>query len=357
MLPYSESNAYVPRQFPVEPDKSSKNKKGKDPVPVPRATPSPEQMPGSGPEIKESSPITIPVSVFNADGIFVGDLKQDDFKVYVDGNEVQITSVERRNEPLNVLLVLDTSPSSAQTLDATKKLALNLIDKFPSDDRISVFQFNEVLKQLSPLAPDHQVHAKAISKLKMGDGTSLYEIMGQLAKDFIATLSGRTVVILVTDGVDTTSTKSTYSASLVAAEMSGASVYPVYLDTFSQISSPPKNINGIYLGNIIGRPIGNGSLGSTENDYKLGKLYLNDLVFLSGGRAVAANSLMAGTSRVAASIAEEAHEQYYITFAPVGSAFTGQRKHIKVRVARPELAVIARGSYIVGSPPSKTSSQ
>src|SRR5690242_7483001 len=92
MLPYSESNSYVPRQFPVKSDKSSKNKKGKDPVPVPRATPSPEQMPGSGPEIKESSSITIPVSVFNADGIFVGDLKQDDFKVYVDGNEVQITS-------------------------------------------------------------------------------------------------------------------------------------------------------------------------------------------------------------------------------------------------------------------------
>jgi VWFA-related protein len=362
-LPYSESFSYKPRIFPAKKDKKNKEKE----VAVSTGTdqskqPPPEQMPGNGPAVIENSPISMPVSVLNARGNFVGDLKPNDFKVYIDGIESAVISVERKSEPLSVLLVLDTSPSSAKMFDDTKIVAQGLIDKFPANDKISVFQFCEVLKQLSPLTTDRQLLTKAISQLKEGDGTSIYDITNQLVTNFIEPLTGRTVVLLVTDGVDTSSTKSTYSRALVAAEMSGAAIYPVYLDTFgfmSARSSTRQTSWNDILQNIKDNPnvwLTRGKAtkpGDSAEDYALGKLYLNDLVFLSGGRAVEANALLAGTSRVSVSIADEIHQQYYVTFLPVGTAFIGQRKHLSVRVDRPNLAVLTHGSYIVGSPPSK----
>jgi VWFA-related protein len=319
-------------------------------------------MPGSGRTVKEDSTITVPVSVFDEQGNFVSDLKKEDFKVFVDGPEATVMSVERRRGPLNVFLVIDTSASSNEILESAKKLAVAMTEQFPADDKISIFKFADKLTELTPPVADRSVMTAAISKLKPGDGgTSIYDITVELFEKYVSTPAGRTVVVILTDGVDTTSRKTRYSDALVAAEKSGATVFPVYLDTFeagprprvrgTNISSLPWDVQQVLNSARFSLP------GSSKEEYELGKLYLNDLVYLSGGRAVDAKSLLAGKSSVAADIAGEIHEQYYITFAPIGTAYEGQRKHLKVRVNRPNLAVLARGSYIVGSPPSKISAK
>jgi len=359
--PYSESIPYKPRLFQVGSEKRSKDKNAKDATPAPSQTPNPEQMPGSGPTVVEDSPITIPVSVFNLEGKFLSGLAKEDFKVFVDGPEARVLSVEQRAEPLNVLLVVDTSPSGSEVLESVKKLATKLIGEFSVTDKISVMEFNGQLKELAPLSVDRDASIKAVSKLKMGDGTSLYDISRKIFGDLVPTLSGRTVVIVVTDGVDTTSRGTRNSEALAAAEMSGATVYPVYLDTFTDaprprvsgtnIASLPWDVQQVLNSPRFSLP------GMSKESYELGKLYLNDLVYLSGGRASDANSLLQNKTTIAATIAEELHQQYYVTFAPVGSAFIGQRKHLKVRLERPGLVLLARGSYIVGSPPSKVSAR
>jgi len=361
--PYSESIPYKPRLFQVGSEKRSKDKNAKDATPAPSQTPNPEQMPGSGPTVVEDSPITIPVSVFNLEGKFLSGLAKEDFKVFVDGPEARVLSVEQRAEPLNVLLVVDTSPSGSEVLESVKKLATKLIGEFSVTDKISVMEFNGQLKELAPLSVDRDASIKAVSKLKMGDGTSLYDISRKIFGEMVPSLSGRTVVIVVTDGVDTTSRGTRYSEALAAAEMSGATVYPIYLDTLQYAQKGKVSMNGVpvflqqAVQDALARQRPQASSERLADDYTIGKVFLNDLVYLSGGRASDANSLLQNRTPIAATIAEELHQQYYVTFAPVGSAFIGQRKHLKVRLERPGLVLLARGSYIVGSPPSKVSAR
>jgi VWFA-related protein len=357
-LPYSESIPYKPRLFRVKPDKKKNDKNAKDAATIAAQPPMPEQMPGRGAAIKEDSPITIPVSVFDMKGNFISDLKKEDFRVFVDGPETAVISVEQRDGPLNVFLVIDTSASSNEVLDSAKKLAVAMAEQFPADDKITVFRFSDKLVQLTPLSTDRSTIAAAVSKLKPGDGgTSIYEVTAELFEKHVSAAAGRTVVIILTDGVDTTSQKTKYSEALVAAERSGATVFPVYLDTF--VSSARPRVNGRNIASLpwdVQQVLNSARFslpGSSVAEYELGRFYLNDLVYLSGGRAVDAKSLLAGKSSVAVSVANEIHKQYYLTFAPVGAAFEGQRKHLKVRVDRPNLAVLTRGSYVVGSPPSK----
>ncbi|HEX6126412.1 MAG TPA: VWA domain-containing protein [Pyrinomonadaceae bacterium] len=360
IIPYSESIPYKPRLFQISKKKSKDKKDKADEVVVHEQQP--EQMPGNGPVVKEDSPVTIPVSVFDIRGNFVTGLKKEDFKMYIDGSEVTVLNVEQRKEPLNVLLVVDTSPSGTEVFDAAKKLALATVDQFGPDDKIKVFRFSSSLKELSPLTADRAVVGSALKKVKPGgDGTSLYDITRELFETHVAPLTGRTIVLLITDGVDTTSSTK-YSVSLVAAEMTEATVYPIYLDTYSSVRRgrtiitrglPPE------LQAAVQSALGNypPPKGTLESEYQVGRLYLNDLIYLSGGRAIDVTDLIKGTPKVPVTISDELRQQYYVTFSPVGTAYVGQRKHLKVRVNRPNLAVTARGSYVVGSPPSKVALQ
>jgi VWFA-related protein len=355
--PYSESIPYRPRLFPVKPDKRSKEKKGKDtvgPAPEPAAISESEVMPGNGPAVTQIEPITIPVSVFDASGKFVTGLKREDFKLLVDGPEAQVLSVEHKDEPLNVLIVLDASPSSF--FDLQKELAEKLISEFPSTDRISVLKFDVGLKQLTPLSSERAAAIKAVTKLEMGAGTSLYDANRKIFSQIVPAQTGRTVVIILTDGVDTSSQKTKYSDSLVAAEMSTATVYPIYLDTFRFVKDVKQSKNSdLIMGSILNGPVMRSSGQSIEDikrDYEIAKYYLNDLAYLSGGRASDGESLLQSKSEFASTIAEELHQQYYLTFLPVGPSFIGERKHLTVRIDLPNLLVLTRGSYIVGSPPS-----
>lgn len=358
--PFSESAAYKPRVFNSKQSKKNKDKSTTDKTVQPEP---PEVMPENGPPVKENGPITIPVSVFDVQGSFISDLKKEDFKVFVDGPETTVVSVERRDVPLNVLLVIDTSASSTDLLASTKRLATSIVEQFRTTDNISVFKFSDQLKQLVPLTADRAALNAAIDKIdpkkRESGGTSLYDITAELFGKYVP-LSGRTVVLLLTDGVDTTSRKTKYSQALVAAEKAGVTVFPVYLDTFElvkdqlNLSNLPFAVQQALRNSRIGRST---PAGDTEEEYILGRLYLNDLVYLSGGRAIDANSLLEGKAKVSATIADELRQQYYVTFTPVGDAHIGQRKHLKVRVNRPNLAVMARGSYIVGSPPSTVTPQ
>jgi hypothetical protein len=124
-LPYSESIPYKPRLFYLRHEPKVKDKKSKDvqvAPPDPSATPAPEVMPGNGPAVIEDSPVTIPVSVFDTQGKFVSGLKKDDFKIFVDGPETQILLVEQKDEPLNVLLLLDVSRPAAKSSSPSNSL-------------------------------------------------------------------------------------------------------------------------------------------------------------------------------------------------------------------------------------------
>lgn len=89
VVTYSESKPYQPREFPAKKNAKPKKEKeaGKSRQATDKITPA-ESLPP-----KPDETITIPVPVFDANGRFVNTLEQTDFKVFVDGEEQEITLV------------------------------------------------------------------------------------------------------------------------------------------------------------------------------------------------------------------------------------------------------------------------
>lgn len=284
--------------------------------------------------------INIPVSVFDRNGLYISGLRQSDFKVFEDGIEQEIAYFGTSEKPFTVILLLDTSPSTEYKIEDIQRAAVAFVDQLKAQDKVMVIEFDANVHVLTEPTGDRQSIYKAIKRADFGGGTSLYEAVNfSLAKRLNA-IDGRKAIVLFTDGVDTTSRRASYDSTLALAEESDALVFPIYyntfLDTVSAVGSSP------FPG--LGYP----TREQIAKEYALGKKYIEDLALMTGGRVFRPEATPGGLTNAFEGIAEELRRQYNIGYLPKTEGEPGQRRSIKVRVARPNLVLRARDTYIVG---------
>jgi VWFA-related protein len=322
----------------------------------PKTAPAAERVVGDSEDdvvTVETNLVTIPVSVFDRNGRYLPGLQQKDFKVFEDGKEQEVAYFGTSEQPVNVVLVLDTSPSTELRIEQIQDAAISFVNQLKSNDKVMVIEFDANIHVLSEFTLDRNRIAKAIRKADFGDGTSLYDTIENVINKRLSKAEGRKAVVIFTDGVDTTSSKADYYSSLESAEESDAPFYVVYYDTYSEnrtgngglMSTPyPPIFGGGYPG---GYPGGGGMRGISRRDYEHGKRYLDDLSEKSGGR-IFSTEKERSLEDAFSGIAEELRRQYNIGYYPTEGGKVGQRKQIKVRVERPSAIVKSRESYIVG---------
>ena len=154
-----------------------------------------------------------------------------------------------------------------------------------------------------------------LKQLKSEGGTSLYDAI-YLASRELELRDGRHVMVIVTDGGDTTSVKDFHQA-LEAAQLADTLLYPVLV---------------VPITNDAGRNVG-------------GENALTTLAAGTGGH-VFLPSLGAELDRAFADILRELRTQYMIGFYPKDVPPTKDRFHtLKVSVPGPNLRVITRSGY------------
>ena len=285
----------------------------------------------------ETNLVTIPVSVFDRQGLYIPGLRQDDFKIFEDGKEQRIEYFGTSDKPFTVVLLIDTSPSTSYKIEEIRRGAIAFVDQLKAEDKVMVIEFAANVHVLTEPTGDRMAIYKAINRADFGPGTSLYDAVSFSLQKRLNTIAGRKAIVLFTDGVDTQSMKANYDSTLALAEESDSLIFPIYYNTFQDTMSAQIS--------IFGPPMA----GSTAREYALGKKYLEELAAYTGGRVFRPESTPGGLTSAFEGIAEELRRQYSIGYIPTEDGKPGQRKQIKVRVNRPNLVLRARDSYIVGA--------
>jgi len=337
---YSES-ASQPRRQLIRPELRGVPNSN---LPVPSTSETPSNVEGEDIVKVETDLVTIPVSVFDRNGLYIPGLLQKDFKIFEDGKEQEIAYFGTSDKPFTVVLLIDVSPSTAYRIEEIQHAAIAFVDQLQPQDRVMVIQFASSVHVLTEPTSDREQIYRAIRKTGFGDGTSLYEAVHTTIAKRLNGVEGRKAIVLFTDGVDTTSRRATYDSTLDDAEESDALIFPIYYNTLMDMRPQGGNIG--FPPTIMGIPSINRS---AAGDYALGKKYLDDLAAYTGGRVFRPESTPGGLTRAFEGIAEELRRQYSIGFVPKEEGKPGQRKQIKVRVSRPNLIVRSRDSYIVGT--------
>lgn len=310
--------------------------------------------------------VTVPASVMDRNGRNIPDLIKEDFHIFENGVEQEVSYFAAVEKPFTVVLMLDTSASTWSKLGQIRDAAIAFVDQLRPADQVMVVSFARGLTIKCEATSDRQKIRKAIQTTGRGLSTHLYDAVDRMARKHLNLIQGRKAVVLFTDGVDATSNDATYESTTYLAEELDALIYPILYDTYD-----PKNDTGgssvpssvPRLPGILGRlpfplPIptqggtGNsgGGAGSSRADYERGERYLRDLAALTGGRVYEARKDLSYLKGAFNDVAEELRRQYSLGYYPKQPARVGERQKIKVEVDRLEVVVRARGSYIYQAP-------
>lgn len=307
----------------------------------------------------ETNLITLPVTVYDRNGIYIPNLRRTDFKIFEDDKEQEVAYFGNADKPFTVVLLIDVSPSTQYKIEEIQQAAMAFVSQLKPEDQVMVIEFDSRVHVLTEVTNNRQQVYQAISKTGFGDGTSLYDAVELSIRKRLNKIEGKKAIVLFTDGVDTTSGGADFESTLADAQESDALIFPIYYNTYLDLigigsggvmSTPPT----LGLPGGIGGGIGGGGAaarGQISAEYVRGRTYLEYLAAATGGRVYRPESTPGGLESAFEGIAEELRSQYSIGYYPINAGEQGERKQIKVRVQRQGVVVRTRDSYIVGAAP------
>ncbi len=338
---YTESRPFKP--IKLAPNRRRVRKKQVPKVPVVEA----KKTTGQDDEDEiisiEASLVTVPVTVFDKNGIYIPHIGKHEFKIFEDGVEQEITYFGADDQPFTVALVIDTSGSTQFKIEDIRFAARAFVRQLEPRDKVIVISFASGVRVRSEVTNDKEKIYRAIDSIGFGGGTALYDAVEFSLKKRMRKIKGRKAIVLFTDGVDTGSRDANFRENLEDAEESDSLIYPVYYNTF---------LSGRSSGTILSSPFPGVSIGNSSvreaKAHTFGKHFLEDLAAYTGGRVFHAGQSRSILVQAFEGVAEELRSQYVIGYSPSSEGEKGERKRIKVRVYRGDIRVRARDSYIVG---------
>lgn len=338
------------------------------PSPTPTPTSEPDQADVDDPEVitVDTRLVTIPVRILDRKSRFVAGLLKENFTVFEDGTQQEITHFSNEQQPFTVALVLDMSYSTTFKITEIQSAAITFIDQLRPRDKVMVVSFDQEVHVLCEPTADRKEIYRAISSTKVSTGTSLYDAVELVMKDRFKTIEGRKAIILFTDGVDTTSEKAYLNGNLNDVMEIDSLIYPIRYDTFSDVQAmkdkpgtsmpgslprtpstmPTKNPSNPFPIPIemIGMP---SSKGTSREEYAAAAEYLDELAVRTGGQVYVANTF-GNLANAFTKIASELREFYSLGYYPKDDDNPRKTRRLKVKVDREGVAVRARESYVVG---------
>ena len=258
------------------------------------------------------------VTVTNGEGAPVTGLKQQDFQVF-ENNELQEIKIfaTEADQPLRLSLLFDSSASIATELKTQQEAAIDFLQSIiHMTDRASIFQVSEDVEMIQQFSNRLPALTRAIRSIHTRGGTSLYDAIF-LAAEGLRSEAGRKVILIVSDGTDTTS-GITLAKCLRAAQNSEAVVYSLIVQPIK--SEPGRNLGGEHAMIFLSERTG-GKFFKISSQESLRSSYLR--------------------------IGEELRTQYYIGYYPHHTLEEPGFRNIEIRLKDPAYQVRAREGYDV----------
>ena len=271
--------------------------------------------------------VTIQASVRDRHGRHVSGLSPRDFEVRDNGELRPIISVRADDHSsLSLAVVVDMSGSMSfgpKVEMARRAFDTLLMQLRTGDDELAVFTFDSSLRERHGFSADLSSFSHALDDLEPYGTTSLFDATAEAARKLAARSGTRKALILITDGIDTSSQLSAAEVSAVASSID----VPVFI-----VAAVPMTDERTMMEATARSPLPHFP-------------DLRDLAEWTGGRFVFASTFQE-TTIAAASLVDELRQQYVLAIEATGSR---EWRRLDVRVKqRAATSVRARSGYFGG---------
>jgi VWFA-related protein len=178
--------------------------------------------------------VSLNVTVSDSAGHYVVDLDEPEFQVFEDGIKQNVTFFSRRQQPIALSLLLDSSASMEDHLSTLQQAASNFVHRLKSNDIAQVIDFDSRVEIRQGFTGNQNELDAAIQQLTAGGSTSLHNAIYIALKELRKVRAvneedvRRQALIVFSDGEDTSSLVS-FDEVLDLAKRSETSIYSIAL--------------------------------------------------------------------------------------------------------------------------------
>src|SRR6266478_6933249 len=259
--------------------------------------------------------VRLPITVVDKKGQFVPGLTRNDFLIFEDKVAQQVETFSDdlgETLPLYVVVLVDTSPSTAGKLKFEQESAMNFIHTVvrPRRDRVLFATFDNEINLRQDFTDKLDLLDKAVDGVKgLGSQTALFDAVWQFCDEKLRSVAGRRVMVIVTDGEDTYS-RADINDAIDIAQRTETTLFAI--STKAGLSSA---VPGVESGQVKDR---------VDKD-------LERLCDETGGMAFFTGDMLA-LERAFTKVARELRTQYLITYKPTNNQYDGSYRRVDVKL-------------------------
>ena len=265
--------------------------------------------------------VYVTATVRDQDGRMVTDLQESDFVLFEDGRVQRLrlfapaaSPGEREELELNLGMLFDTSESMREHLRLSRASAVRFLDSIPRARDLILIFFDRDIRISRYNSENQQGIFERILETESQGYTALYDAIAVYVSRAINT-PGRKVLVIFTDGDDTTS-RTSASEVIQLVRSTNVTIYPVAFP---------------------------GGRRSSTSDVRA-RAFLSELAASSGGQ-VFRPSAWRDLAEIYTSILDELGGQYVLGFVSDDTRRDGEFRRLKLEVAVPDLKVRHRSGY------------
>jgi VWFA-related protein len=265
--------------------------------------------------------VSLNVTVTDSANHYITDLEETDFLVFEDGVKQDLSFFTRRQQPIALSLLLDSSASMEDKLPMLQTAATSFVKRLKSNDIAQVIDFDSKVEIKQAFTGNQEELEQAISRTAAGGSTSLHNAIYIALKELrkIRAVSEedvrRQALIVFSDGEDT--------SSLIAFD--------------EVLDLAKRSETGVYTIALRGTD-------SQSKGFREAEFVMRQLAQETGGRSFFPARIddLAG---VYAQIADELASQYTLGYTPKNGRRDGAWRRIVVQTNRPNVTPRTKRGY------------
>jgi VWFA-related protein len=301
-------------------------KKDEPPPPPPPSKPKKvEGMPDYS--IQVSVPLVdVPVMVTTKDGQFISQLTKENFKIYEDGVQQNISNFSISEAPITAVLLVEYAATNYSFMIQALQASYNFAQSLKKDDWVAVISYDMRPQILVDFTQDKAAIMGGLNQLRIPgfSETNLFDALYDTL-DRLDRIEGHKYVILVSTGFDSFSKLNLDQINKKVKTTKDVTIFPISIGWTLRNWCEMNHCTGMTRGGI---PV-------SQIDYLQADNQMQNFAHLTGGRFYQPR-FAAEYPEIFHDIAGDIRNQYQIAYHPTNPKLDGTYRKLKVEVVAPD---------------------
>jgi Ca-activated chloride channel homolog len=288
----------------------------------PRSKPSAQQQAVPRTDIRvDSTLVLVPVTVTDPLNRFVTGLEKENFKIFEDNKEQEISQFSSEDAPLSVGFVFDVSGSMGSKLEKSRQAVAQFCRTANPEDEFSLVEFSDSARLIQPFTNDAEDLQTRLTFTQSKGRTALLDAVYLALHNMKQAKNSRKAILIISDGGDN---NSRYTENEVKKLVQEADVQIYAMGIFEP----------------------DGSRGRTPEEMA-GPGLLTEISEQTGGRQYPVGNVNE-LPNIADKIGIELRNQYVLGYAPQNREHDGKYRRVQVKLVQPKGLPALRAFWRLG---------